>query len=74
MAKPILLIKANESVIPPERITEVSQSVELNLKYEYHVLIYVDNNNKETAFQTFNVDKEPEINIEELKKELNESK
>lgn len=67
MAKPILVVRIQHDAL--DRCEEITKSVAINLQFEYHVLL-VGEDIVEPKFEVYNVDKEPEIDYEELKKLL----
>jgi hypothetical protein len=72
MAKPILIIRT--ALIELEVLEAIKKGITSCVDNEYHIITVFGSSHEEPVFEVYNVDKEPEINIEELKKVLNESK
>lgn len=68
MAKPILVIRVNHSVV--EETIDMHERIREAFDNEYHVFV-VGSDSNETIIETHNVDKQPEIDYEELKKLIN---
>lgn len=67
MAKPILVIRINFCAI--DGAPEAKESLEKQTNNEYHIL-FVGQETNDPIFEVYNVDKEPEIDYEQLKKLL----
>lgn len=70
MAKPILVVRANNSF--SESFDKISKSIRKHMADEYHVLV-IGSTTEEPTFEVFNVDKEPEITYTKLKELINEA-
>jgi hypothetical protein len=72
MAKPILLMTTSHEVTTVDA-KEIREQVLKLTDNEYHVLI-IFHDDEVPKFEVLNVDKQPEIDIEELKRVVNERK
>jgi len=68
MAKPIIVVRVPFAFMASEN--DIRRATQEQLNYEYNVLV-VEQILEEVSFEVYNVDKQPEIDYEELKRLIN---
>jgi hypothetical protein len=70
MAKPIFIVAyPMDSNLSSERLNEITKGLEIKL-HDYHVIGYIASNIEEVQMKTLNADLSEDLDIIELKKEI----